>query len=232
MSFYPYLWMIGGVIVEWKSGHPTKSSYWFPAYNGTEGVRALEFIKEQVNAGIIPQIKHLSGKEFADRKFAVMLEGTWLLGFFPRDQWPNLEQKIGFIPMFPVPYEGNQTASLMGGWQMSIPTTSRNKDLAWELITIMLEPKIFAPLDQKYGYLPTQVPIGEGPYSEQLRKSIPYYEELISMIPIGRTRPSITEYSEMADHIKQAIDEVYYGLKEPKQALDDAVQKSAKALGW
>jgi multiple sugar transport system substrate-binding protein len=96
----------------------------------------------------------------------------------------------------------------------------------------MLEPKIFAPLDQKYGYLPTQVPIGEGPYSEQLRKSIPYYEELISMIPIGRTRPSITEYSEMADHIKQAIDEVYYGLKEPKPALDDAVQKSAKALGW
>jgi multiple sugar transport system substrate-binding protein len=232
MSFYPYLWMLGGEIVEHRDGHPSKGIYYYPIYNSTEGVRALEFIKEQVNAGIIPQVKHLSGKEFADRKFAVMLEGTWLLGFFPRDQGPNLEQKIGFIPMFPVPYEGNQTASLMGGWQMSIPTTSRNKDLAWELITIMLEPKIFAPLDQKYGYLPTQVPIGEGPYSEQLRKSIPYYEELISMIPIGRTRPSITEYSEMADHIKQAIDEVYYGLKEPKQALDDAVQKSAKALGW
>jgi multiple sugar transport system substrate-binding protein len=148
------------------------------------------------------------------------------------EQKQDFEKKVGFLPMFPVPNQGNQTASLMGGWQMSIPTTSRNKDLAWELITIMLEPKIFAPLDQKYGYLPTQVPIGEGPYSEQLRKSIPYYEELISMIPIGRTRPSITEYSEMADHIKQAIDEVYYGLKEPKQALDDAVQKSAKALGW
>ena len=50
MSFYPYLWMLGGEIVEWKSGHPTKGSYWFPAYNSTEGVRALEFIKEQVNA--------------------------------------------------------------------------------------------------------------------------------------------------------------------------------------
>jgi len=164
MSFYPYLWMLGGEIVEHRDGHPSKGIYYYPIYNSIEGVRALEFIKEQVNAGIIPQIKHLSGKEFADRKFAVMLEGTWLLGFFPRDQWPDLEQKIGFIPMFPVPYEGNQTASLMGGWQMSIPTTSRNKDLAWELITIMLEPKIFAPLDQKYGYLPTQVPIGEGPY--------------------------------------------------------------------
>ncbi|MDQ3984590.1 MAG: hypothetical protein M3222_05510 [Thermoproteota archaeon] len=96
----------------------------------------------------------------------------------------------------------------------------------------MLDPKIFAPLNQKYGYLPTQISIGEGPYSEQLRKSIPYYEELISMISIGRTRPSVHEYPEIANHIKQAIDEVYYGLKEPKQAMDDAVQKSAKALAW
>jgi len=86
MSFYPYLWMLGGEIVEHRDGHPSKGIYYYPIYNSTEGVRALEFIKEQVNAGIIPQIKHLSGKEFADRKFAVMLEGTWLLGFFPRDQ--------------------------------------------------------------------------------------------------------------------------------------------------
>jgi multiple sugar transport system substrate-binding protein len=225
--------MLGGEILEWKSGHPSRGAYWYPAYNSTQGIRALEFIKEQVNAGIKPQKNHFWGKEFLDRKFAVMLEALQHhVHLNTTEQKQDFEKKVGFLPMFPVPNQGNQTASLMGGWQMSIPTTSRNKDLAWELITIMLEPKIFAPLDQKYGYLPTQVPIGEGPYSEQLRKSIPYYEELISMIPIGRTRPSITEYSEMADHIKQAIDEVYYGLKEPKQALDDAVQKSAKALGW
>src|SRR5919107_5513903 len=120
MSFYPYLWMLGGEIVEHRNGHPSKGIYYYPVYNSTEGVRALEFIKEQVNTGIKPQVKHFSGKEFAERKFAVMLEGTWLLGFFPRDQWPDLEQKLGFIPMFPVPYEGNQTASLMGGWQISI----------------------------------------------------------------------------------------------------------------
>jgi hypothetical protein len=28
------------------------------------------------------------------------------------------------------------------------------------------------------------------------------------------------------------LDEVYYGIKEPKQALDDAAAKSAKVLGW
>jgi hypothetical protein len=43
-------------------------------YNGTEGVRALEFIKDQIDAGITPQKEHFWGKEFLDRKFAVMLE--------------------------------------------------------------------------------------------------------------------------------------------------------------
>jgi CheY-like chemotaxis protein len=39
-------------------------------------------------------------------------------------------------------------------------------------------------------------------------------------------------YPEIADHIRQAIDEVYYGVKEPDEALDDAAAKSALILGW
>jgi hypothetical protein len=56
--WYPYLWMLGGDIIKTKDGHPTKGSYWFPAYNRSAGVKALEF-KEQVNAGIKP-IKRLT----------------------------------------------------------------------------------------------------------------------------------------------------------------------------
>jgi multiple sugar transport system substrate-binding protein len=52
------------------------------------------------------------------------------------------------------------------------------------------------------------------------------------MIEIAHTRPSIPEYPEISADIKQAIDEVIYGIKEPKQALDDAAAKSANVLGW
>jgi multiple sugar transport system substrate-binding protein len=233
ISFYPYLWMLGGELVEWKSGHPTKGSYWFPAYNSTEGVKALEFIKEQVNAGIKPQKNHYWGKEFLDRKFAVMLEALQHhVHLNTTEQKQDFEKKVGFIGGFPVPNQGNPSATLMGGWELSIPTTSRNKDLAWELITTILEPKILTPYLAKHGNLPTQVPIGEGPYSSELSKSIPYYDQLISMMQIGHVRPSISEYPEIADHIRQALDQVFFDLKEPEQALDEASKKSAKALGW
>ncbi|HXW11815.1 MAG TPA: hypothetical protein VD694_03570 [Nitrososphaeraceae archaeon] len=69
-------------------------------------------------------------------------------------------------------------------------------------------------------------------YANIIRSSIPFYDEMVSMISEGRSRPSIPEYQTIADHVRQALDEVYYGIKVPKQALDDAAAKSAKALGW
>ena len=230
--WYPYLWMLGGEIVKQKSGHPQKGTYWFPAYNSTQGVQALEFLRDQVKAGIKPQINHFWGKEFADKKFAVMLEGSWLLGHFPRNESKNFDKSVGMIPMFPVPKEGDTSATMMGGWMLSIPETSKNKALSWELLTIMLQPDVLAPMLANYAYLPTQKPIAEGTYSTQLNSTIPYYKELISMLAIGHSRPSIAEYPQIADNIRQAIDEVYLGVKEPKQALDDAAKKSAEVLGW
>ena len=131
--WYPYLWMLGGDILEQRSGHPKNGVYWFPAYNSSKGIKALEFIKDQITkAGIKPQKNHFWGQEFADRKFAVMLEGSWMPVEFPKNQLVNIKQRVGFIPMFPVPTLANKTSTLMGGWELSIPKTSTHKDLAWD----------------------------------------------------------------------------------------------------
>jgi multiple sugar transport system substrate-binding protein len=234
IEFFPYLWMLGGDILQQREGHPTKGVYWFPGYNDTEGVKALEFIKDQLDAGVKPQKEHFWGKEFLDRKFAVMIEALQNhVHLNTTEQKKQFEQKVGFIPGFPVSAAGNQSATLLGGWLLSIPSTSKNKDLAWELITFVLQPKILAPFHQKYGLLPTQIPVGEGsPYSTRLNQTVPYYDQLISMLQLQGTRPNIPEYPEIAAHIKQAIDQVYNGTKEPEQALDEAAAKSAKVLGW
>jgi multiple sugar transport system substrate-binding protein len=234
--WYPYLWMLRGGIIEQKNGHPTKGTYWFPDYNSSAGLRAMEFIKAQIDAGIKPQKQHFWGKEFLDRKFAVMIEA---LQHHVRDDYNvttpqkrmEFEQKVGFIPMFPIPNPSNHTSTLMGGWELSVPKTSMNKDLAWELLAIMVEPKILAPYLAEHSNLPTQIPRA-GPFAASLNQTTPYYDELISMLNIANTRPSIPEYPQITENIHQALNEVYYGIKEPKQALADAAAKSAKALGW
>jgi multiple sugar transport system substrate-binding protein len=81
--------------------------------------------------------------------------------------------------------------------------------------------------------LPTQIPIGEGsPYSSQLNQTIPYYNQLISMMNIQGVRPNIPQYPQIAIDVREAINQVYNGTKEPEEALDEAAAKSAKVLGW
>jgi multiple sugar transport system substrate-binding protein len=98
----------------------------------------------------------------------------------------------------------------------------------------MLEPSILSLWLAKQAYLSIQINLGQGPgpYTEELRKSIPFYDQMVSMIYEGGSRPSIPEYPAIAENILQALDEVEYGLKDPKQALQEAAAKSAKALGW
>jgi len=228
--WYPYLWMLGGEIFQQKSGHPTKGVYWFPAFNSSEGVRAMEFIKSQVDAGIKPQKEHYWGKEFIDRNFSVMIEGSWM----PTrgENITDFEDRVGFIPMFPVPNLDNETSTLMGGWELAIPKTSTHKDLAWKLITLTLEPKILTPWLIEHRVLPTQVTIGEGEPRLNASSSFPYYDDMISAIPFGGSRPSIPEFPQTAHYIEEALNAVYYGTKDPKEALDDAAAKSAIILGW
>jgi multiple sugar transport system substrate-binding protein len=231
--WYPYLWMLGGQILKMKSGHPTKGSYWFPAFNSTEGVRAMSFIKQQVDAGIKPQKTHSFGSEFLDRKFAVMIEGSWLpVPFLQSQPEKDFENRIGFIPALPVPYKNNQTSTLMGGWTLSIPKTSIHKELAWKLIELILTPKLLNSFLLQGGYLPTQISMGANDLSNSTASSYPYYRQLVSMIPFAGTRPSIPEYPQIADSIRQAIYEVQFQNKDPKQALEMAALKSAKVLGW
>lgn len=226
--WYPYLWMLGGQILQQNGGHPTGDVYWYPAFNGTEGERALTFLKDQIDAGIKPQSTHRWGEEFADRNFSVMVEGSWLPSNLDESDIPN----VGFIPIFPIPENDTLTATLMGGWEFAIPQNSSNKELAWELISLMLEPNILSPWLAKSGYLPTQLIIGEGPYSQELRKSNPYYDDMISMIPLGGSRPAIPKYPEIAGDIREALNGVYYNNEIPKEALDEAANKTAKRLGW
>jgi multiple sugar transport system substrate-binding protein len=234
--WYPYLWMLGGQILEYKDGHPTRGQYWFPAFNSSQGIRAMEFLKEQVSAGIKPQVNALhQAQDFINKKFAVSIDGSWVPGEFPAEQRIQLDEKVGFLPVFPISSnETNQTATMMGGWELGIPSTSTHRDLAWELITIMVEPDILTPWLLKYGYLPTQTIIGEGVTggNSSSATTFPYYEKMISMIPVGHVRPSIPEYPEIAQNISEAIHDVLISGMDPRQALAAAASESAKSLGW
>jgi multiple sugar transport system substrate-binding protein len=56
----------------------------------------------------------------------------------------------------------------------------------------MLKPEVLSPWLAKQGFLPTLITLGEGagPYANIIRSSIPFYDEMVSMISEGRSRNS------------------------------------------
>jgi multiple sugar transport system substrate-binding protein len=222
--WFPYLWMNGGNLLEKKEGK------FYPAFNSEAGVKALSFLQQQVEAGIKPQTDHNWGQEFADKRFAVMLEGSWLLGKFPEGF--DFSQ-IGALPLFPTPEAEMESATMMGGWLLSIPATSKHPELAWELMTIIQDPENLTPVLAKFKYLPTQKTIVDTPkYGDMLKEDNPFFDVLAQALPVGYGRPNIPEYPAIAEHIRIAIEEVYYGKKSPQQALDDAAEKCKSDLGF
>ena len=162
-----------------------------------------------------------------------MIEGSWLPVTFLQNQSKNaFEDKIGFIPVLPIPYKNNQSSTLMGGYALGISEGSTHKNLAWKLIQLSLKPELFGPYLSQTGLLPTQIPIGSSDLLNVTASSYPYYRQLVSMIPFAGTRPSIPEYPQVADDIRQAIYEVQFENKDPYQALQEAAAKSANVLGW
>jgi multiple sugar transport system substrate-binding protein len=107
----------------------------------------------------------------------------------PKKSMASLPQRVGFIPSFPMPNGTNQSSTMMGGWELPIHQTSKNKDLAWELLTMMVDSKIISPWLEQNGFLPTRKSLGSGPQSAQLNQTIPYYNKMISMILTGHGRP-------------------------------------------
>ena len=97
--WYPYLWMLGGDILELREGHPTKGIYWFPSYNSSEGIRALDFLKRQVDAGVEPQSRQLE-KAFVNRNFSVMLADSAMPGEFQRNLGPHWNRNLGLFLCF------------------------------------------------------------------------------------------------------------------------------------
>jgi hypothetical protein len=59
----------------------------------------LEFIKEQINAGIKP-VKDNLDKTFVDGKVAVYIGGSWMPGWFPKNQWQVFLKELGLYHRF------------------------------------------------------------------------------------------------------------------------------------
>lgn len=236
----PYAWMQGGDL-----GYDVNPDLaeaqgaadpWIPALGSDAWVGALQFTRDQVDAGIEPFTEHQFGQAFAAKRFATWLGGTWAYGVLQEADDVDLSN-VGLVGAFPTPSEDVDTATMAGGWSLAIPSTSEHPEMAWSFLHTMLDEEILGEMQVRFGELPTQETIAESfdsRFAEYWNEGdVDRWAELQDLAPHAYGRPSFPTWPQIASSITNMAQSVMFEDADPAEAAATAQQTAlTDVLGW
>jgi ABC-type glycerol-3-phosphate transport system substrate-binding protein len=96
---------------------------------------------------------------------------------------------------------------------------SEHKDLAWELMTFLMEPHNLAAYNSTLFFVPPRRSAVE---VAAFMQQNPQLQQFVSLMDrYGRSLPAIPEWFEIRTGLQSAISAAIYGTKTPEQALRD-----------
>ena len=216
--WYPFLFENGGEII-------IKADDRYEAgFKNEAGIEATEFLLAMKQAGVEFPTTWKWGEEFAGGSYGSWFGGTWVVGKFTEEEKANITENVG-VMMFPAPV-GKAPRTLSGGWLLAVPSSSDNPDIAWEFTKCMLDPDVLTPVLAEYAYLPTQKVIVENPeYARLLEEGIPFWSEFEYALTKGAARPSMPEYSKVAESLYVELSKVIYEETTPEEGINTAAEK-------
>lgn len=235
----PYAWMQGGdlgfdVNPDLAEAQGAADP-WMPALNSDAWVSALQFTRDQVDAGIDPFTEHQFGQSFAARRFATWLGGTWAYGVVSGADVDLSQARL--VGAFPVPSPDVDTATMAGGWSLSIPSTSEHPEMAWEFMKAMLDQDVLGQMQIREGELPTQETFAtnlEDQFADYWNQGgVDRWSEIQNLAPHAYGRPSFPTWPQVSSAITQMVQQVMFENEDPQAAADSAQQTVVvDVLGW
>jgi multiple sugar transport system substrate-binding protein len=202
-----------------------------PIFNKAPGLKAFQYLIDLKNAGATAILDKPDGvdADFLNEVYsAELIAGSWVYGGAVGAGWTRdqFESKVGYVVQ-PTP-PGGHTASYGGGYCLSLPAGSKNKDLTKEWILLLLDSGLETQLGQKYSALFTRKTVLDNLIQT---KAIPYADVIANQLQFTIPRPLIPQWDQVHRYWIDALQEALLGKKSPQNALDDAAQKVAIVLG-
>ena len=204
------------------------------AFNGPAGVQAAELYRDLIERGVTP-ISVLStsandnDKALAAGSYAMGIVGSWFYNFAVEAGITTPEAFNETFGVTSVPsVDGSLSAPSAGGWTVAIPSGSRNKELAWEFISIAMNEEHQRTWALSRGYVPVRASLAADSAFEE---SIPFYAELGDQLPFARTRPAIPAYPQLSAELQSALQAIMLGEAGVEEALDAAADRFHQIAG-
>jgi multiple sugar transport system substrate-binding protein len=220
LYFQLFLWSAGGSLYD-RSGKCI--------VNNPEGVEALTFMNTMVTRGAtqpnptgtaaFPDLWDLFKNERVAMEFAVSI----LFQELDRDK-PHIVYDIGQIPS----KKGHPKITNVMTDTMMMFSSSKNKDLVWELIKHHFKSEYQLDFAKKLGLLPVRKDVAADTYFT----GNPRWKPFVDSAPYGIPLPLTPTYSEVQKELIKMVQYVFLGEKKPKQALDDTAKTIDQINGF
>lgn len=212
LQWSPYLWQAGGEIID-----STQSKVLF---NSEAGVQALTLWKEIYDDLNFSNYSFTHDMGLASGSISMIMDGPWDLPTFRKMK--DIDWAVASLPAGP-----ERKATYIAGESLAIFKQSKNPAAAWTFVKWVTQPEIQAMFSMSSGYLPVRKSVlTRDDYRAFLEKD-QAMKGFVEQIDIARQRPTIEKYYvNINQYLAEAIEQTLIGNKPPRQALDEAAEKS------
>ncbi|MBW7454211.1 ABC transporter substrate-binding protein [Paenibacillus sepulcri] len=176
------------------------------------------------------QAGNTSSREYLPQgKLAISLDGSWITGNYfdtGASPWPEYKDVLGFAPMPTSKGQEPGSITLAGGWALSIPSNSQNKDEAWNFIKFALNKENTQKLVIASGNITVRADVAKDPEYTKM----PFNELATEYLQNAEFRPAQDKYPEVSTQIQTMVESVTTGTS-PEDALNKYTQDVTRIVG-
>jgi multiple sugar transport system substrate-binding protein len=213
----PFFWSNGGELVDSSGKFQLNSQPMVDALTYYSS-----FFKEKLTPGSAPQGFAVE-QGFVAGTHPMFFSGPWHLSIVEKtitDTKKDVKWNIGQLPA------KQSSTSFVGGSNLAVFKTSKNRDAAWAFVNFLLQPTV----QGKWYATVSDLPSVKNVWQEGTLKSDDKLQTFAKQLETAKGPPSIPNWERIAAVIDQEMEKVNVGNQTP-QAAADAMQQQAEAIG-
>ena len=211
-TFLEALWTAGG---NWQddNGNITVDT--------EAGQQALEWYANTMESGITKENIAETGTDNSRQEFQAgdvvfMLNWGYAWARFQGDEDSEVAGNVGIAPL--PAFEGNESATCVGGWQWAINPYGENKDVAFDVVQYYASPEFLRDLSIEASRIPAREALYE---NEEVLEANPHFAEFYDVIVNARPRPVTPFYTEVSELIRTNMNAFLAGSSDVETTLQD-----------
>jgi multiple sugar transport system substrate-binding protein len=195
-----------------------------------KSIDAVEFLRDTITKGISPPGVVTYGEEETRLLFqngeSVFLRNWPYVWRLANQEDSKIKGKIGIQPM--VQGLGELGGSCLGGWGLSLSTTTPHPEEAWRVIEYMTSKDTMRRFVLETGLISSYKSLFTDP---EIVAKYPYFPRLLEAVQQSVLRPPIAQYAQASDILQRYLSAAFTGAMSSEDAMQAAARETRNLLG-